>query len=167
MFKRLFRGLFGEIKTGRVGRAGFFWNSMLVLVLVLIFAIVLILMIEVGEQVMGGDMASAQKKIEEWSSLPGIVAAALFSALLMFAQVNLAAKRVRDMGLPGWWVVASAVLIGLILSQVLPDQTASGLNAAVWLALLLVPGGVFERQHDELENQGDVAATEPDGDKLD
>jgi len=167
MFKRLFRGLFGGIKDGRIGRAGFFWNSVLVIALAVIFAITLIILVEVGEQIVGGDMASAQKKIEESSSLPGMIVTAVFTALLMFAQVNLAAKRVRDMGLPGWWVVTAAALVGLILSQTLPDQTASGVNAAVWLALLLVPSGVFELKKDVLEKPGDSSSAEPGDDKPD
>ena len=167
MLRRLIRGLFWDIKGGRIGRAGFFWNSVLVLILVLIFAIVLIFVVEVSEQIMGGDMASAQKKIEESSSLPGMIATAVFAGLVMYAEVNLAAKRVRDMGLPGWWVVAGAAIIGLILSQTISDQSASGLNVAVWLALLFVPSGVFERSQDELEKPDDIASTEAADDKLD
>jgi uncharacterized membrane protein YhaH (DUF805 family) len=68
------------------------------------------------------------------------------AAVLFFAGANLTAKRIRDIGLPGWWsVLAIALLVGLV-SGAVSEQAGSVIQLAIWLALVLVPTNVLAKR---------------------
>jgi uncharacterized membrane protein YhaH (DUF805 family) len=62
----------------------------------------------------------------------------------LFAQLNIAAKRARDIGVRAPWLVLLGVLILVsLLSRWIGPQSASVLNLLVFLALVLVPSDAF------------------------
>ncbi len=144
MFKRLAKGLFGDIKNGRLKPLAFLLYSLLIVVLIVILITTIVFSVGVSAQLMGGDVDEAIKKLGAWFDSSTIIMNGLVSAVFIFAQLNIAAKRIRDIGLPGWWVVLSIGLLTLIFSNAVSTETASGLNAAAWLALFMVPSGVLE-----------------------
>ncbi len=50
------------------------------------------------------------------------------------------AKRVRDIGLPGWSMVAAVVVLTAMVTYWVSDDAGNGLHTIVWIVLLLVPG---------------------------
>jgi len=137
---------FGDIADGRLARLPYLghWVLLSLAVLVLLFGIGAA--IGVGEQLIGGDLQQAQAKLREWFTLPFFVLLGLVVAVVFFAGANLTAKRIRDIGLPGWWsVLAIALLVGIVTGTV-SEQVGSSVQLAIWLALVLVPSNVFAKR---------------------
>ena len=139
----MFRVLFGEISSGRLLRLPYLGWSVLVGVLGLAIAIGIGLAIGVAEQIVGGDLQSAQTQLTQQFGIPAIILVFALYAVLLFASLNVMAKRLRDIGLPGWWAVVAIAIIGMLISAVASQEVASGVNFLVWIALLLVPTGLF------------------------
>ncbi len=142
----MIKTFFGDIADGRLARLPYLghWVLLALAVLVLLFGIGTA--IGVGEQLVGGDLQQAQAKLREWFTVPFVVLFGLAVAVLAFAGANLAAKRIRDVGLPGWWsVLAIALLVGLV-SGAVSEQAGSGIQLAIWLALVLVPTNALAKR---------------------
>ncbi|MCG6898017.1 MAG: DUF805 domain-containing protein [Thiocapsa sp.] len=142
----MIKTFFGDIADGRLARLPYLghWVLLSLAVLVLLFGIGAA--IGVGEQLIGGDLQQAQAKLREWFTLPFFVLLGLVVAVVFFAGANLTAKRIRDIGLPGWWsVLAIALLVGIVTGTV-SEQVGSSVQLAIWLALVLVPSNVFAKR---------------------
>jgi len=135
----MLKRLFGEITDGRLRRLPYLGYSVLLAALSLGFAIALGLMIGAGEQLIGGDLQQAQAKLAEWFTLPFMVVFGLVVALFAFAGANIMAKRIRDIGLPGWWSVLAIVVLTGVVSVAISAQASNGLYLLITLALLLIP----------------------------
>jgi uncharacterized membrane protein YhaH (DUF805 family) len=66
-------------------------------------------------------------------------------ALFASAGANIMAKRIRDIGLPGWWSVLAIVVLTGVVSVAISAQASNGLYLLITLTLLLVPTGVFAK----------------------
>ena len=55
------------------------------------------------------------------------------------------AKRIRDIGLPGWWGVVIIAVVSGVVSVVISEAASSGLHTLIWVALLLIPTKAFNR----------------------
>ena len=55
------------------------------------------------------------------------------------------AKRIRDIGLPGWWTVLTIFVISGVVSYVVSENASSGLNTLIWVVLLLVPSNALAK----------------------
>ncbi len=62
--------------------------------------------------------------------------------MLVFAKLNIMAKRFRDIGGPGWLLVLAVAALGAALSLIAGETISSLFSSAVFLVLVLVPGGV-------------------------
>jgi uncharacterized membrane protein YhaH (DUF805 family) len=142
----MIKTFFGDIADGRLARLPYLGHWVLLSLAVLILLLGIGAAIGIGEQLIGGDLQQAQAKLREWLTLPFFVLFGLVVAVLFFAGANLTAKRIRDIGLPGWWsVLAIALLVGLV-SGVVSKQAGSGVQLAIWLALVLVPTNVLAKR---------------------
>jgi len=141
----MLKRLFGEITDGRLRRLPYLGYSVLLAALSLGFAIALGLMIGAGEQLIGGDLQQAQAKLAEWFTLPFMVVFGVVVALFASAGANIMAKRIRDIGLPGWWSVLAIVVLTGVVSVAISAQASNGLYLLITLTLLLVPTGVFAK----------------------
>lgn len=136
--------IFGELRNGRVSRLRF-----LAAYLVLTVAGMGVMLALLWLSGAAADAAAQEAGPEEFdavlANLGGgwLLTLAATGLLLFFGQINLWAKRLRDMGLPGWWTVLILIGLGAVVSGFVSGQVSSGLNLAVLLALLLVPGGAF------------------------
>jgi uncharacterized membrane protein YhaH (DUF805 family) len=92
-----------------------------------------------SEQLIGGDLQQAQAKLAEWFTLPFMVVFGLVVAVFVFAGANIMAKRIRDIGLPGWWSVLAIVVLTGVVSVAISAQASNGLYLLITLALLLIP----------------------------
>ncbi len=111
------------------------------------FGFAIVLAIGAGETLIGGDLTQAQDKLRAWFTLPTIVVVGVISMAALFGHLNIVAKRIRDIGLPGWWLVLGLAIFGGILSTQFSEQAGSALSLIVWLALLVIPGDIFGHRH--------------------
>ena len=132
--------LLGNVRHGRLSRLPYLGYSLLIIALMLGFGIAIAVAAGVGEQLVGGDLQQAQDKLREWFALPAILLIVLVMSLLLFMSANIMAKRVRDVGLPGWWTVAAVVVLTAMVTYWVSDDAGNGLHTIVWIVLLLVPG---------------------------
>ena len=142
----MFKIYFGEIRDGRLVRLQYLGYSLLLAAIAFGIVILVVLAIGAGEHIIGGDLQQAQDKLRDWFSLPFMVLFGLAYLGLAFAGANIMAKRIRDIGLPGWWVVLVVMLLTGFSSTVGPEQIGSGLSTLIWIALLLIPGGAFSKR---------------------
>lgn len=139
----MFKTLFGDVRKGRVGRLAFLgWSALLTAISV---AIVLGIGFGAGiaENLFAADAAEAQAQIAERLGLPALLLFAIAFGAIFFADLNLTAKRFRDIGLPGWWLVLAVVLLSMAIATTALPEAASGLHLLVFVVLCLVPTGAL------------------------
>ena len=138
----MLKKLFGEVKTGRLNRLAFlgYWVLLTAFMIAMGFAIVLA--IGAGEMLIGGDLAEAQETLRKWFTAPTVIVVGLVSMVTLFGHLNIIAKRVRDIGLPGWWVVLLLAIVGVVVSIQISEQASNALSMICFFALLLIPGKV-------------------------
>ena len=156
----MFRAYLGGLTSGRLGRLAFLGFWLLSWVLFALYGLGLAFAIGLTEPLLFEgpllDRAGAAQDFLAAHYGPLVLGAlALFMLLFLFAQSNLVAKRIRDMGLPGWTVLLLLALASGALAYLLPpggalgrleNQVNGGLNGLFVLALLLIPGGLFGRK---------------------
>jgi len=126
----MFKAFFGDITNGRLMHLPYFGYSLLLALLVIGFGLTIILAIGAGEHIIGGNLQQAQDQLREWFTLPFIIIFGLVSALFVFGAINIMAKRIRDIGLPGWWTVLSSVLEG-VMAFTVSEQVGSELHTLI------------------------------------
>jgi len=135
----MIKALLGDVKTGRLMRLQYLGYSLLVYLLMFGFVFVVILAIGAGEHIIGGDLQHAQDKLREMFTLPAMIVFAVIMPLFLFMVANIMAKRIRDIGLPGWWSVLAIIVITGIVSYMVSNEVSNGLSTLIWVVLLLVP----------------------------
>ncbi|MCF1184098.1 DUF805 domain-containing protein [Marichromatium gracile] len=68
------------------------------------------------------------------------------AAVLLVAQANIAAKRIRDAGLPGWWILLLIALLSLAIGALFGHELIAGLDLLLLLLLLVLPTEAFGRR---------------------
>jgi uncharacterized membrane protein YhaH (DUF805 family) len=134
---------FGDITNGRLQRLPFLGYLLLVILLFFGFVFAVIFAMGAGEKLIGGDLQQAQATLAQTLGIPFVIIFAVFMAVVLFVQANLMAKRIRDMGLPGWWVVLVLVIVSGVLGSMVSEQAGGGFHTLVYLILLLVPSNAF------------------------
>jgi len=135
----MIKALLGDVKTGRLMRLQYLGYSLLVYLLMFGFVFLVILAIGAGEHIIGGDLQHAQDKLREMFTLPAMIVCAVIMPLFLFMVANIMAKRIRDIGLPGWWSVLAIIVITGIVSYMVSNEVSNGLSTLIWVVLLLVP----------------------------
>ena len=135
----MIKALLGDVKTGRLMRLQYLGYSLLVYLLMFGFVFLVILAIGAGEHIIGGDLQHAQDKLREMFTLPAMIVFAVIMPLFLFMAANIMAKRIRDIGLPGWWSVLAIIVITGIVSYMVSNEVSNGLSTLIWVVLLLVP----------------------------
>ena len=142
----MFKVLFGDVKEGRLMRLPYLGYSLLLTLVAIVLLVVIVLAIGAGEHLVGGNLEQAQNKLREWFTVPFVIIFGLVSVLFTFAGVNIMAKRIRDAGLPGWWMVLAIAILTGIVSTVVSNEAGSGLHTLIWLALLFIPTNTFSKE---------------------
>lgn len=137
--------LFGDIKFGRLTRLPYFIYSLLFNFVVIGIGIGVVLSIGAGEQIISGDIQQAQQKILSMFSGPFLLLFLVVTILLVLSWYNLMAKRIRDIGIPGWWAVLVIVILESIISVNISGKASSGIHTLIWIVLLLIPSNTFEK----------------------
>ena len=131
--------LFGEIRGGRLARLRYLGWSLFLGLLGIVIAVGIGFATGVAENVVGGDIESAQNQLRSQFGFPAVIFVVVCFVVLLFCSLNLMAKRIRDIGLSGWWMVLAFMVFGAVISTLLSEQLGSLFHFLVWLALLLVP----------------------------
>jgi len=135
----LFKAFLGNLKTGRMARLQYLGYSLSLGVLILGVGIAIGISIGVGEQIIGGNLQQAQNQLREWLTLPFFIIFGMISVLFLFGGINIMAKRIRDIGLPGWWTTLIIIVVEIGVSFIFSGQHGSGLYSFVLIVLLLLP----------------------------
>jgi len=135
--------LFGAVNDGRLARLPFLGYWVLIWVIAMVIAFGIGAASGMAENLAGGDIESAPARLQDQFGIPGLLLILLIYAALLFAGLNVEAKRLRDIGLPGWWTVLGIFAVGLVIALTISQSVASGFNFLIWAALLLVPGNAF------------------------
>ncbi len=136
----MFKVLFGDIQTGRLLRLPYLGYSILLSALMIVFGLALAYAAGVAEFLIAGDFEAAQAHMSENFSLVAVLLFIVVSVLFLFAGCNIMAKRLRDIGLPGWWMVLAIVILSGLVSVMVSDEASNILQTVIWIVLLLVPG---------------------------
>jgi len=141
----MIKALIGDVRAGRLKRLQYLGYSLLLSLLVLGFGLAIALAIGAGEHIIGGDLEQAQNKLRGMFTLPLMIVFAVVVPLFMFIGSNIMAKRIRDIGLPGWWTVLAVFIASGIVSYQFSENAGSGLSTLVWVLLVLVPSNALAK----------------------
>ena len=114
---------YGDITQGELQRLPFVSYYLLLVFIMVIFALSIAILIGVSEHMIGGDLAAAQEKLRQWLTIPFMVFGAVFTAAFFFSFSNLIAKRLRDIGLPGWTTLLILLSIEVLALVIFNDKT--------------------------------------------
>jgi uncharacterized membrane protein YhaH (DUF805 family) len=138
--------LFDEVRTGRAGRVQFV-KGLVVLVVAFAVASVVLQGLFVFAESFSADGATPGL-FGLVVQLVGFALAGVVAALaltLLYAFLNLIAKRLRDIGLPEWKALAVIFALGAAFSLGTPPGAAFGYIGTVWLLLFFLPA--FRPRH--------------------
>ena len=141
----MIKALFGEVKIGRLMRLQYLGYSVLLSLLMFGFGLAVVMAIGVGEHIAGGDLQQVQDQIREQLTLPAMLVMAVVMPLFLFIGLNIMAKRIRDIGLPGWWTVLAIFIVSGVVSYLVSDNAGSIVNTLAWVAVVLVPGNALAK----------------------
>lgn len=140
----MFKALWGDVQTGRLKRIPFLGWYLVILALALLLSFGLGAVIGAAERMAGGEPIETQVALEQSLGPVGLITVAAVFALLLLGQMNIMAKRVRDMGLPmAWLIVLAWLLVSGLVSSAGGAVLGGLLSFLVLLALLLVPTGAL------------------------
>lgn len=136
---------FGNLGDGKLARLRFFGLWALLIFLFIVFGMMIVMSIGIAEHMVGGDLTSAQNFLREKLALPALVGIAIAALLFTFVNLNIMAKRARDIGLPGW--LTAIVIAGLSggASQVAGPSASGSVGGLLFLVLTLLPSNIFKR----------------------
>jgi uncharacterized membrane protein YhaH (DUF805 family) len=165
---------FGEWGNGRLKRLPYLGYYVLLMFLLMVVIFGMIFAVGASERLMGGDLLATQQLLTERFGILAIVGFVVLMIIALFAQVNILAKRIRDMGLPALWTILGILAVSLLLNMLFPAQevavsttvvqTAEGTAASisanstapsmivqsfdmiVFLCLLLIPSDTFNKK---------------------
>jgi uncharacterized membrane protein YhaH (DUF805 family) len=140
----MFNALWGDILRGRLQRLPFLVWYLVVGVIAVVLALAIGAGVRAAGDMAGGEPLTNEVALVESLGEIGVLAVSALFALLLLAQLNIMAKRLRDMGLSAAWLI---VLGWLVLSGLLAPAGGgllSGLlSVALLAALLLVPSNAL------------------------
>ena len=110
---------FGEWQSGRLKRLPYLGYDVLLMVLGIVIFMGAFLL--VGGS-MEGMLGMNPEAIVEGMGLLLLLGMFVFFMALTVANLNIMAKRIRDMGLPAWGTVAGIILVSIMLNLLFPSQ---------------------------------------------
>lgn len=136
----MIRDLFGDGLSGRFGRLSYLGYLLCLSLSLLVFMLLTVLLIGVAEHLIGGNLSQAQEQLRQWLSWPYMLIFGVFMVAIVFSGLNITAKRLRDIGLPGWSVIFAVILAELLLNIFASHVVAAALHCTFGLIILTYPG---------------------------
>lgn len=126
----MFRVLFGEWTSGRVQRLAYLGYYLLTIFFIVVIA--LGIAVTLGFLNKSG---MSLKSIEDFASNGGGIVTALVFVVFIFAmfiaQLNILAKRIRDMGLPALVSVVALIILSIVLNVLYPPQEVTFASSVI------------------------------------
>jgi len=168
----MFKVYFGEWGEGRLQRLAYLGYHVLLMFIIIAIIFGAIFTVGATEKLMGGDIMAAEAMLGERFGFIAIFGIVVLMMAMFLGQINIMAKRIRDMGLPAVWTILGIVVISMMLNMFFPAQivevstavvkTAEGTAAAaqthtmaspivqifdtvVFLCLLFIPSDAFRK----------------------
>jgi len=125
---------FGEWGSGKLQRLPYL--GYYVLLMVIVFAVIFggIFAIGASETIFSGNLADTQAMLMDKLGIFAMVGILVLMFLAFIGQVNILAKRIRDMGLPVLWTILGIILLSMLLNMLFPPEAVSVSAAAVQTA---------------------------------
>lgn len=136
---------FNNIKRGKLNRLSFFGYQLLLSVLFVTSLFTIVMFMGIGERLIGGDIAHAQEILRQWFSIPFVILFSIFICTLIFAYLNLTAKRIRDIGFPAWRSLAMIAFLLLLIAKIINLHASNTFFSLFFLALLFTPSDQFNK----------------------
>jgi uncharacterized membrane protein YhaH (DUF805 family) len=130
----ILRQLFWDWRAGRLGRLAFVAYSVAIWALLYGMHSLLPSPLEKNGAPLGAKV-----------SVAGPLLAAVLGLVVLVVSLNIAAKRFRDAGLPGWITVLGLTIVNGTLIYFVPGLTYPWFSLAVFAALAVMPPGLFAR----------------------
>lgn len=138
----MLRRIFGDTRDGRLNRLEFLGGMAVLLLVGAVATLGVLLALGIPLDSLAGETPPDEEILAEGFSGTAALALLMLALTLLMGQLNLWAKRFRDIGLAGWWSVLAAVLVCALVGQLVSEAAGSALNFAIFLALVLIPGSV-------------------------
>ncbi len=156
----MFKALFGEITDGRLARLPYLGYLLLISIIIFGAMFGVVALISSAENIMDGNIQHIQTVLIQKFGMALVILMMAFFLAMSFASMNIAAKRIRDMGLWGWTSILVLAVVGGIVAtlfpgetvvlngsgQMIPSPVSSAFQAVVFLCLLLIPTNSFSKK---------------------
>ncbi len=141
----MFKKIFAAIKTGTLARLPFLGYTLLLNVLLILILMGIAASLGITENMLHADIQQTQQILADKFGTVTILGVMIIMSLFVFGSLNIMAKRLRDMGLPGWISILVLFILASLLGFILQPKAIQIFQAAVFLALVLIPGGLFKK----------------------
>lgn len=145
MLKTLRSNYFGAWRDGQLGRLSFFLHAMGLLVILGVIATSIVRSVASAAALLGGNRETAQTALHEALDQPLVVLLLIITAVLLIVLANIAAKRLRNLGLPGWIALLCAAVVALVVLRIWAPSAAYSFFMVLWLVLLFMPADTLRR----------------------
>jgi uncharacterized membrane protein YhaH (DUF805 family) len=103
-------------------------------------------MIAGAETAMGGDLQEAQAALRKAFSGPLIAALMIFLAAALFVSLNMGAKRMRYIGLPGLLAAGALIAAIALVDNLLWYKNGRIIASIIWLVMVFTPGNLLNNR---------------------
>jgi len=134
---------FGEFSDGRLLRLPYLGYTLLMVAVFIGFVFGTIILMGAAETMMGGDLAGAQQTLMTALGIPYMTILGVIVLGVLVGSLNVMAKRVRDIGLPGWMFVLGFMIVSFLVSGFISESASNGLSTIVGFGLLFIPSNTF------------------------
>jgi len=122
---------FGEWGSGKLKRLAYLGYYVLLMVIAAAIILGVIFSIGAAAKLMGGDIVATQAMLTDRFGIFAIIGVVVLMIAIVLGQINIMAKRIRDMGLPAVWTIIGIIAVSIVLNIFFPAQTVEVSTAVV------------------------------------
>ncbi len=138
--------LFLQGTDGRIGRLAFIGYAVLLAFVGAVFEIGLSILVFGIDAVVNSDADITQFRPESAAQKAVMALYAAYVLVFLYCNLNLTAKRFRDIGLPGWTAAFGFAVAGGVVFLLVSATAGLAFITLVALSLLVIPGNVFSKE---------------------
>ena len=127
----MFKVYYGEWGDGRLKRLPYLGYYVLLMVIAAVIVFGVIASVSFAGTKEGVDIATMQAEFLDKFGVVAIIGFVVLLVALVIAQLNILAKRIRDMGLPAVWTILGIIAVSLVLNILFPAQEVAVKTAVV------------------------------------
>lgn len=143
---QMLNAFFLDIRTGRLGRLQYLGYSVLLIAVGFAASVLFVAVSDGADSIMRLDIEQFEKQLENALEGPMVIVTIVLSIVFLFADLNLGAKRLRDIGLPGWTAIVVIIAATIVFYTVFSTPGGDLFSFLSWIALLLIPTNAIKRK---------------------